>query len=432
MSTSKDSLIHYLLNTGKGFKSWDELAKEFGIRSGEAARGLWKEYRKITKIAGKAEQQVYITQLEDKIVSLEEDKKSGLTQLLYRSKDEIKTEAELVDKAQIDLSKYRIVRVRHNYWGNSNDPHWQVRVDLEPRSLDTDKELQIKYLIEEMKNFAPKYETKQITQLAMASTFFGGEYLYELDLPDFHLGKLSWSPESGEDYDVSIAVQRYKEALYSLLSRVPLQSVGRILLPIGNDFIHIDNAENQTTAGTVVDADSRFAKIVRIAKELLIEVIDELRQIAPVDIIIVRGNHDSTVTLLLGEVLDAWYHNYPLVTVDNTPKWRKYYSYGQVGLMYTHGDKEPHEQLGIIFATEMPKMWGDTKYRFCKVGHKHKSKKMNYVAVDTYQGFQVQIIPSLSATDEWHSARGYLSNKQAKAFLYHKTEGEVAEYTYTV
>ena len=57
---------------------------------------------------------------------------------------------------------------------------------------------------------------------------------------------------------------------------------------------------------------------------------------------------------------------------------------------------------------------------------------MNYVSVDNHQGFQIEILPSLSAADEWHSAKGYISNPQAKAFLYHKEEGEIAEYTYTV
>jgi len=54
------------------------------------------------------------------------------------------------------------------------------------------------------------------------------------------------------------------------------------------------------------------------------------------------------------------------------------------------------------------------------------------LSVDEHQGFQVQILPSLSATDSWHASRGYNSKKQNKAFLFDPSEGLVAEYTYTI
>ncbi len=86
----------------------------------------------------------------------------------------------------------------------------------------------------------------------------------------------------------------------------------------------------------------------------------------------------------------------------------------------------------IIFATEQPNLWADTKFRFCKLGHFHKNKKIDYVSVDTYNGFQVQVLPSLSGSDAWHNSKGYLAQKQAKGFLFHKERGLVAEHTYTV
>lgn len=429
---SKVSLIEDLKMKGRGERSWEEVAKEHQISSGEVARTHWKVYRSVNKIENKEQVSSYITTLEDRVISLEEDLEKGKAELLYRSKDEIRNLEELITKTNIDLKKYKIVRWRQNYWGNVNDPHWQVRAELEPRKLDKDPELQKEFLLSEIKAYQETHSKPSVSQRASLTKTLGGEYLLEISVPDLHIGKLAWGAETGEDYDIKIACERYKEAVYNLLNRVPLQRLAKIVLPVGNDLIHIDNAENQTTAGTVVDTDSRFAKIVKVAKELLIEIINELRQIAPVDVIIVRGNHDSTVTFLLGEVIDAWFHADPMVTVDNSPKWRKYYEYGTVGVQLTHGDKEKHEELGMIFANEEPALWARTKHRFCKIGHFHKTKKINYLAVDSHPGFQIEVIPSLSGTDEWHSGKGYLSNKQAKAFLYHKEEGEIAEYTYTV
>ena len=187
-----------------------------------------------------------------------------------------------------------------------------------------------------------------------------------------------------------------------------------------------------TVAGTPQDCDSRFHKMVKATKNLLIETIAGLSQIAPVDVVVIKGNHDSTATFMLGEILDAYFTNNKRVTIDNSPSWRKYYQFGKVGFIYTHGDKEKHSDLGLIFATEKPELWAETKFRFAKLGHLHKSKTTQHISVDTNIGFQVQILPSLSATDEWHSSKGYLGLKQAKGFLYHPLKGEIAQYTYTV
>lgn len=429
MSKRKEFLQDLLVN-GRGNRSWEQIAKQYEISTGEAARGYWKRHKKTDKIADNQQVTNYIVDLEDKVISLEEDLKNSKAELTYRSKEEIRSLEELIEKTKIDLKKWKIVRWRQNYWGNINDPHWQVRAELEPRKLDKDLELQKDFLLAEIKKY--QEESKFGIDYEYSVHKYPLEYLLELSIPDLHIGKLAWGEETGEDYDIKIAVERYKKAISTLLSRAPINSLARIVLPVGNDLIHIDNAENQTTAGTVVDTDSRFAKIVQVAKKLLIETIDELKQIAPVEVIIVRGNHDSTVTFLLGEVIDAWFHADPLVTVDNSPKWRKYYQYGKVGVQLTHGDKEKHDELGMIFANEEPQLWADTKYRFCKIGHFHKTKKLNWVGIDSKPGFQIEVIPSLSGTDEWHSGKGYLSNQQAKAFLYHKEEGEIAEYTYSV
>lgn len=256
--------------------------------------------------------------------------------------------------------------------------------------------------------------------------------LLEISIPDLHFGKLSHSSETGEDYDIKIASDRFKTAIKELLKTVKLDEVERISFPIGNDLINVDNDNNMTTSGTPQDCDSRFSKMVTTVKLLLIETIQGLSAIAPVDVIIVRGNHDATISFLIGEILDAWFHNHERITVNNNPKWRKYYRYGKNSFLYTHGDKENHKDLGLIFATEESKLWADTRFRFVKLGHMHKQKKMEYLTTDTFQGFQVEILPSLSGTDEWHYSKGFLGNKQAKAYLYDKNKGEIASYTYTV
>src|ERR1700733_1214023 len=99
--SNKQGLIDDLKSNGKGERSWSDLAIKYGFSSGEAARGFWKKERKVHKLVEKQQVREYISDLEDRVVSLEEDLKNSKAELVYRSKEEIRTEAELVEKAKI-------------------------------------------------------------------------------------------------------------------------------------------------------------------------------------------------------------------------------------------------------------------------------------------------------------------------------------------
>lgn len=257
-------------------------------------------------------------------------------------------------------------------------------------------------------------------------------HLLELAVFDLHIGKLAWERETGEDYDIDIAIARHKAAVDNLISRINPGIIEKILLPIGNDMINIDNKMNTTTAGTPQSSDSRFGKMFKAAKSLVIETVDKLTAIAPVDILVIPGNHDELTMFTLGEVIEAWYHTSSNVTVHNSPKLRKYYQYGKNMIMFTHGDKERISDLGMIAATEQPKMWGDTIFREVHLGHFHKTKAMSYVTVDENPGFKIRILPSLCSTDAWHHSKGFISRKGAEAFLFDKEGGMVTNHIYNI
>lgn len=260
----------------------------------------------------------------------------------------------------------------------------------------------------------------------------GKGLLLELAIFDLHMGKLAYDKETGEDYDLDIAVKRYNETVTELLSRVDPDKIERILLPIGNDMVNVDNKQNTTTAGTPQSSDSRFSRMFQMTKKLVIDTINRLIQIAPVDVVVIPGNHDEATMFTLGEVIDAYYHTTNIVTVSNSPKLRKYYQYGKNMIMFTHGDKEKIAELGLIAAHEEAKMWGNTIYREVHIGHFHKQKTINYATSDEYPGFKIRILPSLSSTDAWHYGKGFLSQHAAKAFLWDFERGMITEHTYNV
>lgn len=346
---------------------------------------------------------------------------------------EPKNDIELAELHKIDLTKYKI----STYWSKlKTNGKFTSSVLATLRNIDKDLPKQKQTLIEEIGNY---YKSDKLME---SYSYFVNEInkhtskdikgqLLEISIPDLHIGKMSHREETGEDYDLKIASERYKNAITQLLRTANLDNVSDILLPIGNDLFNVDNQFSTTTGGTPQDCDSRFYKMVGAAKELLINTITGLSAFARVHVLIVPGNHDEVTTFMLGEILEAWFHNDSNITVNNTAKLRKYFQFGKNSFLYTHGDKEKHGDLGLIFATEEPILWADTKYRFVKLGHLHKQKKIEYITTDTLQGFQIEILPSLSSTDKWHYGKGYLGNKQAKAYLYDKELGEIAQYTHT-
>ena len=387
-----------------------------------------------------------------------ENTKTGDADLITVTNKRIKTLDDLIKACEIDLETWNIISWECNKWevgrkdksvewhiktGQVEDGHvsdsgkvyveplFQVKAKLSRRKVDTDLKMQKEVLIEELKAYAPKYDPYYISRITEGITKPLGRRLLEIGIFDPHFGKLSWREEAGEDYDIKIAEKRVKQAVKELLAEVDLSTIERILLPLGNDMVNVDNSNNTTYAGTPQSTDVRFPKIVKVVRRVLVEIITDLSLIAPVDVVMVPGNHDTTVSFMIGEILDAFFYGNPRVNIDNVPLPRKYYQYGVNGFQFTHGNEEKHQDLGLIFATQQPQLWASTKFHYAQLGHYHKNKKINYVEVDEFQGFQVQILPSLSGSDAWHFKKGYHSHHQAKAFIFDKQEGPKGEYTST-
>ena len=142
-----------------------------------------------------------------------------------------------------------------------------------------------------------------------------------------------------------------------------------------------------------------------------------LKEKAPVDIIVVSGNHDYERMFYAGDVLAGWYRNDANVTVDNTYSSRKYYEYGQNMLMFTHGDKEKPADMPLILATKNPEMFARTSHHEVHCGHLHKEM------VNEYRGIKVRFLPSICPNDEWHKQMGYEAKRTGQAYIWNKHKG---------
>ena len=221
----------------------------------------------------------------------------------------------------------------------------------------------------------------------------------------------------------------YVDAVEDLLSKSASYNIEKILLPIGQDFFHINNAENTTVKGTAQDVDGRPHKVFEAGYMAVIKAINNCLRTAPVEVLWIPGNHDRETSYYLAKYLEAYYRNTDHVTVDAGSKSRKYYHYGVTLLGFTHGNEEPHRDLPIIMASECSDIWNAVTCREWHVGHFHKRKETRYLAGDSFGAVGVRILPSLSGTDKWHYDKGYVnSHRVAEAYLWNLETGYAGHF----
>lgn len=235
--------------------------------------------------------------------------------------------------------------------------------------------------------------------------------LYEISLPDIHYGKIT-------DEEPEAIEKHYMKAIVDLHRKADGLEIDRFLLPVGNDGLNSEGMSRATTKGTPQQDSMRWRQSFRGYWHLVTKAIDYLAQYAPVDVVVVQGNHDFERMFYVGEVLNALYHNNKNITVDNSLDTRKYYEYGINMIMFTHGDKEKAQELPLLIATEQPEMWSRSKVREVHCGHKHKEM------LNEYMGTKVRFIPSICANDNWHKTQGYVGTLRCgQAFIWNKNRG---------
>lgn len=337
----------------------------------------------------------------------------------------IHTIEALIAHFQIDESIWEIERFIANSWemgagGGDKIPLYQVKATFVKRRNIADA----KDELESLKKAAQQLALTP-TPIVRTTRLASGNML-ELALFDAHFGKLAWPRETnGAPYDIKIAQKIYLETVEQLLEPVLAgnYSIDSILLIVGNDLIHSDDTEGRTTKGTYVDCDSRYYKTFEIVRQTVTKVIDRLRQIAPVTVKMVQGNHDMLSVWHLGDSLRALFDRYDDVEIDNEPTYHKYHKWGNVGLMFTHGDKGKRADYPLLFATDKPLVFGTTKFREVHTGHLHKTQ------TDEFHGVRVRIIPSLSPADAWHYEQGFTGQlRTGEAFVWNKDKGLVAQF----
>jgi hypothetical protein len=328
---------------------------------------------------------------------------------------------DLMKYYDLSPSEWECVRSKVSQWGNPLTPMYAISGQFKRKGiLDVSPEDYAQRFRDMIKDYHPKSivhpPPKHKYQIATEICVF-----------DHHMGQLSWDEEIYDtSYDINIARNLFDKCIDHFILKTA-DTTEQFILPLGNDFFNCDNPWNTTFSGTPQTEDTRWQKTQIHAEEMMIEQIDKLLLFAPVDIIIVAGNHDKTRIFYLGEFLKAWYRNNEYVKIDNSPKKQKYYVYGQNLIGYTHGESEG-KRIPWIMMQDEPELYAMTDYHEWHLGHWHNRSDRNTRLTKETDGIREVVIPSLVSLDDWHSGKGYRHIKQSVAMQWNYNGGKEAEY----
>jgi hypothetical protein len=250
------------------------------------------------------------------------------------------------------------------------------------------------------------------------------EHLLMIDPADIHIGKLAESFETGEDYNNQIAVQRVREGVEGILHKARGFKINKILFVGGNDILHIDTPRRMTTSGTPQDTDGMWYSNFLIAKQLYIEVLNRLLQVADVHFVYNPSNHDYTHGFFLADVIQTYFRDCSNITFDCSIAHRKYFVYDENLIGTAHGDGGKTQDLPLTMAHESPD-WSSCRHRYFYIHHFHHKVSKDYM------GVCVEALRSPSGADSWHHRNQYQhAPKAIEGFIHHPKFGQIARLTH--
>lgn len=341
----------------------------------------------------------------------------------------IRTVEDLLAHIEADMTRYAVAASEATKWESASVDRttgqpvvtelFRVFVRLRPKAGPTTREV-VEAMIEAAKSeirkpIKPKPRYPKPTDRWAV-----------LVVADPHFGKYAWRRTAGADYDIDIAARLVRDAAAELLDVATRYRPSRLTVTTLGDVYHYDTPSGTTTKGTPLERDGRLQKMLGAGTDSLLALVDAAANVAPVDTLVVNGNHDETLTWSFLRILQERFRADQRVRVEGEYTPRKYLTHGKNLLGFCHGHKAKRK-LPQLMAIEAAREWSRCPYREIHTGHLHHQAAEWSRPVDTYDGVLVRIAPALCPPDDYHAVEGFVGNRQAmELFVYDHAGGLAA------
>ena len=352
------------------------------------------------------------TKIPQSTTSLNADGSRGSEKVIELSEDELNSKEALLKAHGFNPVNWELISARNSKWqmgdgsgGLKNLYSSKITVKPTETGIDVDE------LMKKFEKFKPSHK-----RVSFRPESKNPKYLI-INLFDLHIGRASYEAQTGLKYNLEIAEKEIMQNVEKYIDHYTGKSIKKIVFCVGQDLMN-SAANGYTSSGKhQQDNCAAFMEIFDKTTEIIIDVIDRLTSLAPVDVLLVQGNHCRNEELVFGRLLEAYFRNDTLVSVDATPRYRKYVKLGNTLVGFTHGSDEK-ERLGSLMQTEAKMGWGLTENHIWITGHLH------HLAVKEANGIETWTIPSLTAADAWTAKTGFTSAKRRScSFLIDDIDG---------
>lgn len=326
------------------------------------------------------------------------------------SEDELTDKTALLKAHGYNPVQFELLNAKNSIWQQGDGKGglknlYSSRITVKPTDCGLD--------LEELRKYFEGFKSKPVILKEHSSEKEG--YLV-INLADLHIGRSGYEKETGEDFDLDQAELMVNNITEQFLRRYQGRKFKKIVLCIGNDVMN-SAANGWTSSGRHQQSNcASFKEIFDKTCEIIINTIDSFKEIAPVMVIHVEGNHDRNESYMLGRLLEAYYRLDENVEVDALPSTRKYIRLGNNLIGFAHGSEEK-DRIYTLMQIEQPKNWSECPTRIWLLGHLH------HLMCKENAGVEVWTCPSPTAKDEWTAKNGLVSNRRTTGFVFNSDSG---------
>ena len=404
--SNNQSLLEQLQSLLSWKKSKKFYAEKLGIAETEIDE-LLKELR--SRDRDDAESGTYIAELEDVVVKFMEDVTKGTGEVTANFSEEVKSLDELIEKCKIDTEKWEVTKYVQNFWGNGENPHWQVKAWLGKKTAE--QLFQSSFV-----DFLEAYEP--VSQGVTSPDFNVGNELAMLVInkQDSHLNKYDIDGNN----DIIDRLTKIMFKVGTIISQAKLSNnLENITYIIGSDEFNSEYSGATTKGTPQTNTHTYHDSFKFICDHEVMMITMLLRHSETVNVVYVAGNHDEFVGWHMVTWLQSYFRNVERVSFDCSPKYRKYVSYGTSALMFNHGDAIKPAKLAALFPMEFKEGWSFHENFYIFTGDKHHEVSQDFNGIKFYQ------IPAFSnAKSVWDDKMGHVMSKaEVTGFLIEQGSG---------